>query len=121
MPIGAGVFFDPDKVESPRSKEEIIQVVNHAIENRQKLRVLGSGHSRSKIALSDDIILSLHRYTGVTNLDKKNMQVSWNFVRNSTHVRASELNWLIYTHHSHSSEAANREGGLGISFQQTVT
>lgn len=92
------MFFDPDKVESPRSKEEIIQVVNHAIENRQKLRVLGSGHSRSKIALSDDIILSLHRYTGVINLDKKNMQVSWNFVDccKKQYPRASELNWLIH-------------------------
>ena len=70
------MFFDPSKVESPKSKEEILEVVNHAIESNQRIRVLGSGHSRTNIALSDDIILSLHHYTGFTNLDKKNMQVS---------------------------------------------
>ena len=72
---GSGVFFDPHKVESPGNKEEILQIVRYAIENRQKLRVLGSGHSRSKIALSDDIIVSLHRFKGVTKLNKQTKQV----------------------------------------------
>ena len=62
-------------VKSPKNKEEILDVVSYAIKNGQKLRVLGSGHSRSKIALSDDVILSLHHYTGVTKLEKKKMQV----------------------------------------------
>ena len=74
--IGAYVFFDPRKVESPSTKEEILQIVSYAIENGQKLRVLGSGHSRSKLALSDDIIISLHRYKGVTKLDMLTKQVS---------------------------------------------
>lgn len=73
---GSYVFFDPEKVESPSSKEEILQIVKYAIENGQKLRVLGSGHSRSKIALSDDIMISLHRYKGVTELNKETKQVS---------------------------------------------
>ena len=73
---GSYVFFDPRKVESPSTKEEIVQIVSYAIENGQKLRVLGSGHSRSKIALSDDIILSLHHYKGVTKLDMLTKQVS---------------------------------------------
>lgn len=73
---GSSVFFDPQKVESPSTKDEILQIVKYAIENDQKLRVLGSGHSRSKLALSDDVILSLHRYKGVTNLNRKTKQVS---------------------------------------------
>ena len=72
---GSGVFFDPQKIESPGKKDEILQIVRYAIENRQKLRVLGSGHSRSKIALSDDIIVSLHRFKGVTKLNKQTKQV----------------------------------------------
>ena len=73
---GASVFFDPQKVESPSSKEEILQIVQYAIENDQHVRVLGSGHSRSDIALSDDIMISLHRYNGVVGLDKQFKQVS---------------------------------------------
>ena len=73
---GASVFFDPQKVESPSSKEEILHIVHYAIENAQRIRVLGSGHSRSDIALSDDIMISLHHYNGVVNLDKQSKQVS---------------------------------------------
>lgn len=74
--FGASVFFDPQKVESPGSKEEIVQIVQYAIENGQHVRVLGSGHSRSDIALSDDIMISLHRYNGVVDLDKQSKQVT---------------------------------------------
>ena len=81
--LGSYVFFDPQKVESPSTKKEILQIVSYAIENGQKLRVLGSGHSRSRIALSDDIILSLHRYKGVTNLDMVTKQVSAHGKRNA--------------------------------------
>lgn len=70
------MFFDPQKVESPSTKEEILQIVRYAIENGQRVRVLGSGHSRSDIALSHDIMISLHRYNGVVDLDKKSKQVS---------------------------------------------
>lgn len=70
------MFFDPSKVESPSTKQEILLIVKYAIENGQQLRVLGSGHSRSPIAHSDDIIVSLHRYSGVVELNKQTKQVS---------------------------------------------
>ena len=69
------MFFDPNKVESPSGKEEILQIIQYAIENDQHVRVLGSGHSRSAIALSDDIMVSLHRYNGVVDLNKQSKQV----------------------------------------------
>lgn len=72
---GASVFFDPRKVESPGSKEEIVQIVRYAIDNGQHVRVVGAGHSRSDIALSDDIMISLHRYRGVVDLNKESKQV----------------------------------------------
>ena len=71
------MFFDPQKVESPSSKEEILGIIRYAIENGQRVRVLGSGHSRSDIALSADIMISLHRYKGVVDLDKQSKQVCW--------------------------------------------
>ena len=72
------VFFDPRKVESPGSKEEIVQIVRYAIDNGQRVRVVGAGHSRSDIALSDDIMISLHRYRGVVDLNKESKQVCYN-------------------------------------------
>ena len=73
--IDHDVYFDPDKMESPSTKEEIIQIVQQAIESGRQLRVVGSGHSRSKIAHSDDIMISLHRYKGVFKVDKEKKQV----------------------------------------------
>ena len=73
--IDCAVYFDPDKMESPSTKEEIIQIVQQAIESGRQLRVVGSGHSRSKIAHSDDVMISLHRYKGVFKFDEKKKQV----------------------------------------------
>ena len=70
------MFFDPQKVESPSTKEKILQIVQYAIENGQRVRVLGSGHSRSAIALSDDVMVSLHHYNGVVDLNKQSKQVT---------------------------------------------
>lgn len=48
----------------PSSVDELISVVKMAYENHRKVKVLGTGHSRSSIAHSSDIYISLFNYTG---------------------------------------------------------
>ncbi len=63
-------LFDVENVYSPTSLEEIQMVINRAKEHGQKIRVLGAGHSRSAIALSEDIFISLHKYQGLVEFDE---------------------------------------------------
>lgn len=71
----ATVYFDPNRMKAPSTKEEILQIVNEAIESDQKIRVVGSGHSRGKVAHSNDIIVSLHNYKGIFKFDNEKKQV----------------------------------------------
>lgn len=56
--------FDHASLYMPSSVDELIAVVKLAYENRRKVKVLGTGHSRSPIAHSSDIYISLFNYTG---------------------------------------------------------
>ena len=68
MPLSdSSLFFDHAHLITPSSKAEIVEVVRSAAERGQKVRVVGSGHSWSSVALSDDILVSLWNYTGVVS------------------------------------------------------
>ncbi len=75
-PAGRTVYFDPNKVHSPATREEILSVVYSTLESGGRLRVLGSGQSWSAVALSDDVTISLHKYRGVFRFDQAASQVS---------------------------------------------
>ena len=71
----ASVYFNHDIMETPSTKDEIVQIVKKVALSGRTLRVVGSGHSRSAIAYSDSIMVSLHQYSGVVRLDKQAKQV----------------------------------------------
>ena len=75
FPTDQTVYFDPAKVYSPSTREEIVGVVSEAVESGRSIRVVGAGHSRSRVALSDDIIISLHKYKGPFAFDQQARQV----------------------------------------------
>ena len=58
------VYFDHHHLLRPSSVDEIIEIVKSAHRDRRKVKVLGAGHSRSAIAHSSDIYISLYNYTG---------------------------------------------------------
>ncbi len=70
------MYFDPSKVHSPATKEQIQSLLYDALENGRQLRVLGAGQSWSAVALSDDVMVSLHKYRGVFRFDPASRQVS---------------------------------------------
>lgn len=86
----ATVYFNPEMIRAPSTKEEVVELVKFAAENERRIRVLGSGHSWSAVARSDDLLLSLHLLTGLVAVDPEAKQVT---VRAGTTLR--ELNTLL--------------------------
>lgn len=63
------VVSRPASVHFPRTDEELRQVVE-ACGPGQTVRVAGSGHSFTPVVQSDDVLVSLENYTGVTEVDE---------------------------------------------------
>ncbi|RZQ64941.1 D-arabinono-1,4-lactone oxidase [Amycolatopsis suaedae] len=76
---------NPRRVHTPRSVAEIASVVtNAAVENR-RVRVWGSGHSFTPIAVTESDAIDLRNWTGVASVDKPAGSVT---VRAGTTLRA---------------------------------
>ena len=58
------VYFDHTNLLMPSTVEEIAEIVQSANRDGRSIKVLGAGHSRSAIAHSNDIYLSLYNYRG---------------------------------------------------------
>ena len=78
------VYFSHEHLQSPSTKEEILNLVQSAARNNLKIKVLGSGHSRSAIAQSDGVFISLHNFTGIVGVDLQKKRVT---VRTGTMLR----------------------------------
>ncbi|MFB6171962.1 MAG: D-arabinono-1,4-lactone oxidase [Haloarculaceae archaeon] len=63
------VVSRPASVHFPRSEADLRRVVA-ACDPGQTVRVAGAGHSFSPVAQSDDVLISLENYTGVTEVDE---------------------------------------------------
>lgn len=87
------VYFSHEHLRAPASKEEVIEVVTHAVSSGQRVRPIGSGHSWSAVARPSDILLSLHRYSGLVRLDKGTKQVT---VKGGTSLQ--DLNAILHEH-----------------------
>ncbi len=59
----------PAKVHSPESEEQLIRIVQAAAEQDQRVKVVGSGHSFTAIALTDGRLVKLDRYQEVVHTD----------------------------------------------------
>ena len=61
------VYFSHAHLKTPSSKDDIITIVRTAAARGEKVRVLGSGHSWSTVAVSEDVLVSLWNYTGIVS------------------------------------------------------
>ena len=61
----------PSIVEMPSSEADVIAVVKRAVSNRQRIKVVGSGHSFTGIAVPDEVLIDLSNLNQIvcTNLD----------------------------------------------------
>ncbi|MBL7666339.1 MAG: FAD-binding protein [Bacteriovoracaceae bacterium] len=60
----------PKKILKPKTTYEIVQIVKEAAIHKQKIRLIGSGHSWTPLIVSDDIFITLDDFQGVSEVDK---------------------------------------------------
>ena len=65
--------FNHDKLYTPSSLHEIQTLMKRVHDEGCTIRILGTGHSRSAIAHSEDLYISLNNYRGLVNIDKNKM------------------------------------------------
>jgi FAD-linked oxidoreductase len=71
------ISFKPQQVFSPKSEDEIIEIIKQANSNKKVLRTRGSGHSWTGLIASDYWFLHLDHFQGFLshNQDKKTLRV----------------------------------------------
>ncbi len=52
----------PARIDAPSSEEELVQIVREAAAQHQRVKVVGSGHSFTAIALTDGRLITLDNY-----------------------------------------------------------
>ena len=60
----------PSVSERPASESEVIAVVNRAVSNKQRVKVVGSGHSFTGIAVPDEVMIDLSKLNQVVDIDR---------------------------------------------------
>ena len=59
----------PVRIERPASELEVVEVVRRAVAERLRVKVVGSGHSFTGIAVPDEVMVDLTRMNRVINVD----------------------------------------------------
>ncbi|MFD2177223.1 D-arabinono-1,4-lactone oxidase [Veronia pacifica] len=85
------IDFVPASIHYPDSEEAIVSLVKMASKNKQILRVMGSGHSWTRLIETEQILVSLDRFQGIDEVNHDNQTVR---VRAGTQL--SVLGELLY-------------------------
>ena len=67
---------NPIKVHRPQCESDIVAVVGYATAMQQRVKVVGSGHSFTAIAVAPDHLVDMTRYNKVVGLDATRMEVT---------------------------------------------
>jgi L-gulono-1,4-lactone dehydrogenase len=66
----------PAEFEHPRSEEELVAIVRRAGERGRKVKVVGSGHSFTDIAVTDGHLIVLDQYCDILQIDTTTYRVT---------------------------------------------
>lgn len=66
---GRSLDFNTGRLLYPRSEEEVLTILKNATFNKQTVRTIGSGHSWTNLIVTNDVLISLDEWQGVTNID----------------------------------------------------
>jgi FAD-linked oxidoreductase len=66
----------PTRIETPWTSAELHRIVQQAVAQGRRIKAVGSGHSFTGIALTDDILVDLSHYTGIVAVDPECQQVT---------------------------------------------
>jgi FAD-linked oxidoreductase len=59
----------PVIIEKPSTEAEVVSVIKRAVSNKQRVKVVGSGHSFTGISVPDEVMIDLTRMNRVVNVD----------------------------------------------------
>ena len=59
----------PVRIERPASELEVVDIVRRAVAEHLRVKVVGSGHSFTGIAVPDEVMIDLNRMNRVVNVD----------------------------------------------------
>ncbi|MCU4752865.1 FAD-binding protein [Halobacteria archaeon AArc-curdl1] len=102
------VSSKPQKRVKPESEEAVREVIEQCRGRNRTLRVVGSGHSWTPLAATDDVLVSLDNMTGVTDIDSE--------AKEATVLGGTTLEEAAAELHTHDLAMAN----LGDVSQQTI-
>ena len=68
--------WNPERIEYPKSEEEVQQIVQRAADEGRKIRIVGSAHSFMPLWSTDQVLLSLDQYQGICQVDQDRLQVT---------------------------------------------
>jgi FAD-linked oxidoreductase len=60
----------PVRIERPASESDVVEIIRQAVLNKQRVKVVGSGHSFTGIAVPDEVMIDLTRLNQVRNVDR---------------------------------------------------
>lgn len=66
---GGTLDFRPASIQYPRTSTEVAELVQQAAKAGKKLRVVGTGHSWTRLVETPDVLLSLEELQGVSEID----------------------------------------------------
>jgi L-gulono-1,4-lactone dehydrogenase len=66
----------PAAIDTPRTEDELAAVVRLAAENGQRVKVVGTGHSFTGIALTDGRLVRLDNFQSILSVDREKLQVT---------------------------------------------
>jgi len=61
--------WSPNKIQSPSTEEGIQQVIQTAINENRKVRIIGTGHSFTSLCETKEVLLDLNNYQGLVDID----------------------------------------------------
>lgn len=64
--------WNPTEITYPDSEAAIQELVQRAVEQKKKVRVIGAGHSFTPLCKTDEILVSLDKFQGLIEIDKEN-------------------------------------------------
>lgn len=68
--------WNPSQILYPESEEAIQKIIKIALDKKMKVRTIGSGHSFTRLCVTNDILISLDKYQGLVKVDKSTNQVT---------------------------------------------
>jgi len=82
--------FTPGKLIHPKTETELQKQVLRALDKKQKIRVVGAGHSSSPLVVTDELLVSLENFKKVERIDKEKQQ-AWTGTGLTVKESGSEL------------------------------